>query len=189
MSGINRSRAAGKSRGRGTDDDITRPTTSPETEAPSSDQTGQPEDTPDSHSSPGSGGLGAGNRGGDEGPANEGLVDQTPANQGSDDPGTGNQGSDDQAPSASTKGTSRGRPSTIRSPHRTTVTLEEDHVDFLDNAAARIKLAGGEKLSRGAIIRALLSAMMESDLDLAAAGDEDRLRRLLAGTLANPSDR
>jgi len=60
----------------------------------------------------------------------------------------------------------RGRPKELRNPKRTSMTLEEDHVEFLDDLAARIKLQGGDKLSRGALLRALLDALMQGDQNL-----------------------
>jgi hypothetical protein len=112
MNGINTDRAAGTSRGRGQDDDVTRSTT--------------------------------GSASGADG---------------------------------------RGRPKELRDPKRTSVTLERDHVEFLDDTAARIKLGGGEKVSRGALLRAVLDALMQSDLDVASADSAadlaDRLRNRL----------
>jgi hypothetical protein len=170
MSGINRSRAAGKSRGRGTDDDITRPTTPAKEDSEHDTETGG--DNASSGASSDASGPGRRSAGSEDVAYGKDTADDR-----TDDPSREQPSKDE-----SSKG-SRGRPSTIRSPHRTTVTLEEDHVDYLDNAAARIKLAGGEKLSRGAIIRAVLSAVMESDLDLSEAQNEERLERLLVGSL------
>jgi hypothetical protein len=68
-------------------------------------------------------------------------------------------------------------------PQRTTVTLESRQVDYLDHTAARVKLNGGDKLSRGSILRSLLAALMDAGIDLSAARDEASLRRLLLDRL------
>lgn len=115
--GINRDRARGKSKGRGTADDITQSTT---------------EDSP---------------------------------------------------PSTSPKPTNRGRPQTIDNPHRTTMTLEERQVDHLDRICAEIKLAGGENLSRSNVIRSLLDALAESDLEYSEVRSEQSLRELFLESL------
>lgn len=76
-----------------------------------------------------------------------------------------------------------GRPREISSPKRTTVTLEERHVEFLDNTAARIKLAGGEKLSRGSLLRAFVEAAMRAEIDLSSASDEESVERILRSAM------
>ena len=108
--GINRDRARGKSKGRGTSDDITQSTTN----------------------------------------------ENSPAQQ--------------------TQSSNRGRPKTIENPYRTTMTLEERQVDHLDRICARIKLAGGENLSRSNVVRALLDALAESNLEYSEIRSENRLR-------------
>jgi hypothetical protein len=88
---------------------------------------------------------------------------------------TTGQPSSDQTPSAG----GRGRPKELQNPKRTSMTLEEDHVEFLDDLAARIKLGGGEKMSRGALLRALLDALMRGDEDLEDAKTADDVTRRL----------
>lgn len=136
MSGINTGRAAGKSRGRRREDDVTRSTTQPPSEEESVRTRNQTSD------------------------------EETP--KGKETP---------EEPSQ--RGSSRGRPKELSAAFRTTVTLEEAHVDFLDNTAARVKLSGGAKLSRGSILRAVVEALMTSDLDLADAADENDVTRIL----------
>lgn len=115
--GINRDRARGKSKGRGTSDDITQSTT----EDNASNQRPQP--------------------------------------------------------------SNRGRPTEIQNPHRTTMTLEERQVDHLDRICAEIKLAGGENLSRSNVVRALLDALADSDLEYSDIRSETRLREAFRESL------
>lgn len=114
--GINRDRAKGKSRGRGTGDDITQSTT------------------------------------------------------------------DGDSPDQTSTSSKKGRPQTIERPHRTTMTLEERQVDYLDRICAEIKLAGGENLSRSNVVRALLDALTESDLEYSEVRSEERLREVFRQT-------
>lgn len=116
--GINRDRARGKSKGRGTSDDITQSTTSEES-----------------------------------------------------------------APQRPSKQSNRGRPKTIENPHRTTMTLEERQVDHLDRICAQIKLAGGENLSRSNVVRALLDALAESELEYSDVRSEEKLREVFQQSL------
>lgn len=120
--GINRDRAKGKSKGRGTGDDITKSTTEPSSSSGSSQ--------------------------------------------------TSNRGA-----------SNRGRPKTIENPHRTTMTLEERQVDHLDRICAEIKLAGGENLSRSNVVRALLDALAESELEYSDIRTEGRLREAFQESL------
>ena len=115
--GINRDRARGKSKGRGTGDDITQSTT---------------DESAPSRKSP-----------------------KPPSND-----------------------SKRGRPQIIENPHRTTVTLEEYQVDHLDRICAEIKLAGGENLSRSNVLRALLDALTESEIEYSEIRSEAKLREL-----------
>lgn len=83
------------------------------------------------------------------------------------------------SPEDSASSGGRGRPKELRDPKRTSMTLERDHVEFLDDTAARIKLDGGEKVSRGAILRAVLDALMQSDADFAEANSADDVAQML----------
>lgn len=89
--------------------------------------------------------------------------------------------SPDTGPESSSGG--RGRPRELRDPKRTSMTLERDHVEFLDDTAARIKLGGGDKISRGAILRAVLDALMQSEEDFADANGADDVARILRDRL------
>jgi hypothetical protein len=115
--GINQDRARGKSKGRGTGDDITQSTTDENTHS-------NPPDTP-----------------------------------------------------------KQGRPKTIENPHRTTMTLEKRQVDHLDRICAKIKLAGGENLSRSNVVRALLDALASSNLEYSEIRSEANLREAFRESL------
>lgn len=115
--GINRDRARGKSKGRGTSDDITQSTTD----------------------------------------------EKSPSGQ---------------SPKPPSNDSNRGRPQIIENPHRTTVTFEEYQVDHLDRICAEIKLAGGENLSRSNVLRALLDALTNSEIEYSEIRSEAKLREL-----------
>lgn len=83
-----------------------------------------------------------------------------------------------QSPEPPTKDSSRGRPQIIENPHRTTVTLEEYQVDHLDRICAEIKLSGGENLSRSNVLRALLDALTDSEIEYSEIRSEAKLREL-----------
>ncbi len=83
---------------------------------------------------------------------------------------------DETAQSGPPKTPKQGRPRTIENPHRTTMTLEKRQVDHLDRICAKIKLAGGENLSRSNVVRALLDALADSDLDYSEIRSEAKLR-------------
>lgn len=82
------------------------------------------------------------------------------------------------SPNSTSTSSKKGRPRTIESPHRTTMTLEERQVDYLDRICAEIKLAGGENLSRSNVVRALLDALSQSDLEYSEVRTEEKLRKI-----------
>jgi len=188
MSGINTGRAAGKSRGRGRSDDVTRSTTDdPDRGAEQSDSPANrsPEDDVDERDTgdrTGSTGRPSTSREeGDEPSRRPDVPDRPDGSRPDSHPSAAPADRGSGEPSGSTS--QRGRPAEIRNPQRTTVTLETDQVDFLDNTAARVKLNGGDKLSRGSILRAVLAALMQSGVDLSQADDETSLARLLLDRL------
>lgn len=63
------------------------------------------------------------------------------------------------------------------------MTLEERQVDHLDRICAEIKLAGGENLSRSNVVRALLDALAESELEYSDIRTEGRLREAFQESL------
>lgn len=67
--------------------------------------------------------------------------------------------------SSSSESSSGGRPSTIENPRRTTLTLEERHIDDLRRIRAAIMGTGGEEISRSAAVRAIFDAIGGADLD------------------------
>lgn len=83
------------------------------------------------------------------------------------------------SPSGNPETAKQGRPKTIENPHRTTMTLEKRQVDHLDRICAKIKLAGGENLSRSNVVRALLDALVDSDLEYSEIRSEEKLREVL----------
>jgi hypothetical protein len=61
--------------------------------------------------------------------------------------------------------------------------LFDRQVVFLDRLVADIRASSGAAVSRAHVIRALVDALAESDLDLTSTRSEADLRRLLANRL------
>lgn len=59
------------------------------------------------------------------------------------------------------------------------VTLPQQTIGTLDRFAVDIRLHSGCSLSRGEIIRALIEAVLRSDVDLTEASSVDAIRDLL----------
>lgn len=76
-----------------------------------------------------------------------------------------------------------GRPSTIDNPHRTTLTIEQRHVDNIRQIRAQIMSEGGEEISRSAAVRTILDALVEGDLDYSQVRSKEDLRQLIAEKL------
>ena len=72
-----------------------------------------------------------------------------------------------------------GRPKKLQEAKKTTVVLEQHQLEFLDRFSARITLETGAKLSRGAIIRALVDGLDQADIDLSKVEDGNDLAQLL----------
>ena len=78
---------------------------------------------------------------------------------------------------SASSGKGPGRPKTLQEAKKTTVVLEQHQLDFLDKVSARITLETGAKLSRGAIIRALIDGLDKAEIDLSQVeGGEDLAR-------------
>lgn len=78
----------------------------------------------------------------------------------------------------SSEDSGRGRPKVLGETHRTTMTLEKRQVDKLDRICAQIKLNGGQNLSRSNVVRSLLDAFMNAELDFSDTTSEEELRQL-----------
>lgn len=78
---------------------------------------------------------------------------------------------------------SGGRPSTIENPSRTTLTLEQRHIDDLRQIRAAIMGTGGEEISRSATVRAIFDAIGEADLDYSEVQTKDDLRDFISEKL------
>lgn len=83
----------------------------------------------------------------------------------------------------STRTNSGGRPSTIENPSRTTLTLEQRHIDDLRQIRAAIMGTGGEEISRSATVRAIFDAIGEADLDYSEVQTKDDLRDFISEKL------
>ena len=92
------------------------------------------------------------------------------------------EGSTDNRKASSRKG-SGGRPSTIENPSRTTLTLEQRHIDDLRQIRAAIMGTGGEEISRSAAVRAIFDAIGEADLDYSEVQTKEDLRDFLSEKL------
>ena len=84
---------------------------------------------------------------------------------------------------ASSRKGSGGRPSTIENPSRTTLTLEQRHIDDLRQIRAAIMGTGGEEISRSAAVRAIFDAIGEADLDYSEVQTKEDLRDFLSEKL------
>lgn len=77
--------------------------------------------------------------------------------------------------SSSSESSSGGRPSTIENPRRTTLTLEQRHIDDLRRIRAAIMGTGGEEISRSAAVRAIFDAIGGADLDYSGVQTKEDL--------------
>lgn len=84
---------------------------------------------------------------------------------------------------SSEKTSAGGRPSTIEDPCRTTLTLEQRHIDDLRQIRAAIMGAGGEEISRSATVRAVFDAIGAADLDYSDVQTKEDLRDFLTEKL------
>jgi len=76
----------------------------------------------------------------------------------------------------------RGRPIVhTESWSKVTVVLLDRHVAFLDQVAIEIRLKHRKAISRAEIIRALVEASFQSEVDLSAADSEDSIVNVLNG--------
>lgn len=72
-----------------------------------------------------------------------------------------------------------GRPSTIENPRRTTLTLEQRHIDDLRRIRAAIMGTGGEEISRSAAVRAIFDAIGSADLDYSEVQTKEDLQSFI----------
>jgi DNA-binding response OmpR family regulator len=72
------------------------------------------------------------------------------------------------------------RPSHSERWTKATVVMMDREIVFLDRLVSEIRDAGGIAISRAHLIRALIDALAESDLDLTGSGSERDLRRMIA---------
>ena len=76
------------------------------------------------------------------------------------------------------------RPSHTEHWTKVTVVLLDRQIVFLDRLGSDIRTASGVAISRAHVIRALIDALSESDLDLRSSRSEADLRALLTARLA-----
>jgi hypothetical protein len=76
----------------------------------------------------------------------------------------------------------RGRPIVHTEPGRITVVLLDRHVAYLDRLAIDIRLKHGKAISRAEIIRGLIEAAFQSNVDLSQADSIGTLVELLTGS-------
>jgi hypothetical protein len=75
------------------------------------------------------------------------------------------------------------RPSHTEHWTKVTVVLFDRQIVFLDRLGADIRAASGVAISRAHVIRALIDALSESDLDLTATRSESDLKAVLTARL------
>jgi hypothetical protein len=75
------------------------------------------------------------------------------------------------------------RPSHTEQWTKVTVVLFDRQIVFLDRLGADIRATSGVAISRAHVIRALIDALTESDLDLTGTRSEADLRSILAARL------
>jgi hypothetical protein len=75
------------------------------------------------------------------------------------------------------------RPSHTEHWTKVTVVLFDRQIVFLDRLGADIRAASGVAISRAHVIRALVDALSESDLDLTGARSEAELKAVLTARL------
>jgi hypothetical protein len=75
------------------------------------------------------------------------------------------------------------RPSHTEHWTKVTVVLFDRQIVFLDRLGADIRAASGVAISRAHVIRALIDALSESDLDLTATRSENELKAVLTARL------
>jgi len=68
---------------------------------------------------------------------------------------------------------------------RVPLTLPKELDLFLQKIGTEAKVRGGFKLAKTTIIRALVKAMMELDVDLVGVKDEEELKRRILNALKN----
>jgi hypothetical protein len=75
------------------------------------------------------------------------------------------------------------RPSHAERWTKVTVVLMDRQIVFLDRLVANIRAANGASISRAHLIRALIDALAQSDLDLTSSRSERDLAKVLAARL------
>ena len=89
-------------------------------------------------------------------------------------------GRDGEAPAPKKRGR---RPSHTEHWTKVTVVLFDRQIVFLDRLGADIRAASGVAISRAHVIRALIDALSESDLDLTGTRSEADLKAILTARL------
>lgn len=81
-----------------------------------------------------------------------------------------------------------GRPPThVESWTKVTVVLFDRQIEYLDRLVATMRTKHGTPISRAQIIRALVDAASQSDLDLSASASEAELRAAIAARFGSGS--
>jgi hypothetical protein len=79
--------------------------------------------------------------------------------------------------------TSRSAACALGAVDKATVVLTDRQIEFLDRLVADIRATNGAAVSRANVIRALIDALAESDLDLTASHSEKDLTRVFTERL------
>lgn len=91
-------------------------------------------------------------------------------------------------PSAASSGRRPGRPPIhAESWTKATVVLFDRQIEFLDQLSAQIREKSGATVSRAQVIRALLDACAEADVDLASARSEAEVKHTVLSRFDRPA--
>lgn len=69
-----------------------------------------------------------------------------------------------------------GKSARLGSLQRVSAFLNDQQIEFLDGLSRQMKFSGGCKLPRTKILRAMLSAFMEMQVDVSGVGSESELK-------------
>lgn len=93
---------------------------------------------------------------------------------------------DEEEPQKDTRKNKGGRPSTLNDPHRTTITLDKRHVNALKDIQGKIMIGGGDDINRSKMMRLLIDALIEADIDFENVETENDCLDLLTNKLSSP---
>jgi hypothetical protein len=72
---------------------------------------------------------------------------------------------------------------------KVTITLRRDHLARLDRLAVDIRASTGHVASRGELIRGVIDAVLESDIDLSRCDSETSVKETVLRTLMHDRER